>query len=265
MVASIVSKTLVALIVVVCGAAVLLYANQERLIFHPEALPDDYRFQFSAPVEEVYIERDGTRLHTLLFARPESKGVILYFHGNAGSLRSWGMVHEDFARVPYDLWIMDYRGFGKSGGHIAGEAMLHADALALHAAALQRYPDQEVVLYGRSIGTGVAAQLAAQHPPDLLILETPYFNFPDLVGQIAPWAPKFLLRYRLMVNEAIRNQAFPIHLIHGDRDELIPMSSSVRLAELGENIRFHRIEGAGHNTIPDTAVYRRIVSDLLAE
>ena len=265
MVVGIVSKALVALIAVICSAGAVLYFNQERLIFHPEVLPPDYPFDFSAPVEEVYIDRDGTRLHTLLFARPEPKGIILYFHGNAGSLRSWGMVHQDFVRFPYDLWLIDYRGFGKSEGRISGEAMLHADALALHAAARQRYPDHSVVIYGRSIGTGVAAELAARHPPDLLVLETPYFNFPDLVGQIAPWAPEFLLRYRFMVNEAIQGRSFPIHLIHGDRDELIPVSSSARLAKLGENIRFHRVEGAGHNTIPETAVYRRILSGLLSE
>ena len=130
-----------------------------------------------------------------------------------------------------------------------GEADLQADAQAFYRAAQERYPGKPMVIYGRSIGTGVASWLATQHPPEMLILETPSFNFPDLAGELAPWAPSALMRYALMNNEHIQDQPFPVHLIHGDRDALISVAHAARLAELGEHIEFHLIKGGEHNNL----------------
>ena len=262
--AEVVLKILLTIGVAVCLLSAFLYFNQEKLIFHPEKLSKDHRFSFPVPFEEIVLDSGGVGIHTLLFPKENSQGVILYFHGNAGSLHSWGGVFADFASVPYDLWIMDYRGFGKSEGTLAGESDLQADAQALYDAAKGRYAEKEMVIYGRSIGTGVASALAAKHPPKMLILETPYYNFPDLVAQLAPWAPAPLLRYRLMNDQYIRNQSFPIHLIHGDRDELIPVSSSARLATLGPHIQFHKIAGASHNNISAFRAYHQLIQALWA-
>ena len=263
MATGIVSKLVLVLIVSATSLAAVLFFNQERLIFHPERLPADHAFDFPVPFEEVFLTSGSVRIHSLLFTRPDPKGVILYFHGNAGSLRSWGGLHTDFDTLPYDLWIVDYRGFGKSEGSVSGEASLYADARALLTAAKARYPGLPMVFYGRSIGTGVASRLALEHEPRMLILETPYVSFPDLVEQIAPWAPTPLLRYRLENDAHIRDVRFPVHLFHGDRDELIPVSSTVRLAQLGDHIQSHIITGAQHNTVPAFAEYHRILGQLL--
>jgi pimeloyl-ACP methyl ester carboxylesterase len=262
MLTGILPKLLLAIVVAACALFSFVYFNQEKLIFHPERLPADHRFSFPAPFEEVVLDSGGVGIHTLLFPKENSQGVILYFHGNAGALNSWGGVYADFESVPYDLWIMDYRGFGKSAGTLSGEADLQADAQALFDAAQARYAGKEMVLYGRSIGTGVASALAAKYPPKMLILETPYFNFPDLVAELAPWAPSALLRYKLMNNEYLRDQPFPIHLIHGDRDELISASHSARLAELGPHIEFHTIKGAGHNNISAFSRYHALIKEI---
>jgi len=251
-------------LVVVCGVmGGFLYTFQERLIFHPQPLKADHSFSFPVPFEERFIANGDIQLHSIRFPKENSLGVILYFHGNAGSLDSWGHIYADFAFAPYDLWILDYRGFGKSQGRIAGEDSLHEDALLFYQEAQAQYREKDILIYGRSIGTGVAAKLAADHPPKMLILETPYFNFVDLVGQIAPWAPEFLLRYRLMTNTYIVDQPFPIHLFHGDRDALIPASSSDRLSHLDSNIQYHRIHGAGHNNISAFSQYDRQLRGLL--
>ena len=265
MMTGVVSKIVLTIAVGCVAAFSFLYFNQEKFIFHPEVLTKDHVFPFSVPFEEIWIESDGVKVHTVLFPKEDPDGVVLYFHGNAGSLREWGTLHTDFDAHPYDLWIMDYRGFGKSEGKLTSEAVLHADALKMWEAAKQRYPDKEVIIYGRSIGTGVASALAAKHPPKLLILETPYYNLPDLVKQIAPWAPPFLLRYRLMNDQYITNQPFPIHLIHGDRDALIPVSSSERLSTLGDHIEFHLIKGAEHNNVPSFRRYHEVLGSLLAQ
>ena len=257
-------KLLLTVVIACCVMGCLLYMMQEKLIFHPERLRATHAFSFPVPFEEAVLTSGGVKLHSLRFPKENSRGVVLYFHGNAGSLNSWGHVYADFASLPYDLWILDYRGFGKSEGTISGERELHEDALVLYTAAQQAYAGKDIVIYGRSIGTGIAAKLAAEHPPELLILETPYFNFPDLVSQVAPWAPEALLRYRLMTNEYIADQSFPIHLIHGDRDTLIPVASSERLATLGPHIRYHRIAGAGHNNISAFSQYERVLRSVFA-
>ena len=262
MMAGILPKILLTIGVTACILFSFVYFNQEKLIFHPEKLSKDHRFSFPLPFEEIVLDSGGVGIHTLLFPKENSQGVILYFHGNAGSLHSWGGVVADFASTPYDLWIMDYRGFGKSEGKLSGEADLQADAQALLDAAKKRYGDQEMVIYGRSIGTGVASALAAKYPPKMLILETPYYNFPDLVAELAPWAPAPLLRYRLMNNEHIRDQPFPIHLIHGDRDALISASHSERLATLGPHITFHKIVGAQHNNISAFSRFHAVIKDI---
>ncbi len=256
-------KILIGMVIAVSGLAAFIYANQERLIFHPHTLATDHRFRFPVPFEEVFVQSGDVQIHTLLFPKNDSEGVVLYFHGNAGALDSWGGLYADFEDLPYDLWIMDYRGFGKSGGRLSGEADLQADARAFYAAAMARFPGKPVVIYGRSIGTGVASWLATQHTPKRLILETPYFNFPDLAGQLAPWAPAALLRYGLMNNEHIRDQPFPVHLIHGDADGLIDVSHSTRLAAIGAHIELHVIRGGGHNNLSAFPRFHEVLRSIL--
>jgi len=244
---------------------ILLYVAQEKLIFVPETLTSNQKFGFPVPFEEVWIENEGVRLHSLRFPKSESKGVILYFHGNAGSLLSWGGIYEDFQRFPYDLWIVDYRGYGKSEGVILSEESLHSDAEAFYQQAIKRYKGKEILIYGRSIGTGIASQLAAKHPPKMLFLETPYYNFPDLVGTIYPFVPSALVRYKLANDENIRDASYPVYLFHGDQDGLIPHDSSLRLETLGAHIILHTIEDAGHNNISNFRVYHKILNGIIPQ
>ena len=240
----------------------VMYVFQEKLIFLPHALPADHSFKFASGFEEIWIDTTKGRLHSLRFRKTNAKGVLLYFHGNAGALDSWGSVHQDFQKYPYDVWILDYRGYGKSEGVIRSEEELHLDAQAFYNQAKAYYDKKEIVIYGRSIGSGIAAKLAMEHPPKVLILETPYFNFPDLVASIYPWVPSFLLRYKLSTNEYIQNQSFPVHLIHGDKDELIPYHSAQRLAALSANITLHTIEGANHNNISAFSDYHHTLGKI---
>jgi uncharacterized protein len=235
----------------------VLYRYQERLIFVPTRLPEHQQFSFSRPHQEVFVDVSGARLNGLVFEQPNAVGTILYFHGNAGALDTWGDVGEDFSPYPYNLVVFDYRGYGKSTGAIDSELQLHQDALALYEFARSRFEVDRFVIVGRSIGTGIAARLAAQHPPEKLILETPYFSLPDLVKTIYPIVPSSLLRYRLNTARWIRDLAMPIHLIHGDLDPLIPFKSSERLVALNSNAKLHTIHGAVHNNISEFDSYHQ--------
>lgn len=105
------------LYILVCA---LLYAFQESIVFHPQKLSQEHGFQFNWPHEEQYVTmKDGTVLNGLLFKADSSKGIILYLHGNGGSLDSWGWVARVYTDLHYDVFMLDYRGYGKSGGTIS--------------------------------------------------------------------------------------------------------------------------------------------------
>ena len=166
--------------VLVCSG---LYFSQDSLVFRPEPLAADFRFEFPQKFSEVSLPVDGATLSALHFTTNNPKGVVLFFHGNAGSLRRWGDVAESFTLRGYDLFIFDYRGYGKSSGKIASEQQLIKDAEQVYQYVSRRYAPRHIVVYGRSLGTGLAAQIALRHAPKMLILETPYVSLKDLTAQ----------------------------------------------------------------------------------
>src|SRR5690349_16298730 len=106
----------------------LLFFFQEKLIFHPQKLEKEYQFQFDQKFEEKSITTsDGTVLSGLLLKADSSKGIIFYLHGNSASLSSWGVVAKTYTSLHYDLFLLDYRGFGKSEGEINSQSQLYAD------------------------------------------------------------------------------------------------------------------------------------------
>ncbi len=117
--------SILGLYLVVCG---LLYVYQERFIFFPEVVSPDFPYRFAVPFEEVTWQVDGATIHAVHFRVAQPKGVILYLHGNAGSVRSWGHVAEELVTHGGDVLMPDYRGYGKSTGTITSEQVLHDDA-----------------------------------------------------------------------------------------------------------------------------------------
>lgn len=208
----------------------LLYFFQERLIFLPQTLAKNYQFKFTQPYEEIYITTsDGIKLHGLLFAVESPRGLIFYLHGNAGSLAGWGEVASVYTTLGYDVFLLDYRGYGKSEGAIKSESQLHQDVSTAYNEMLERYNERNIIVLGYSIGSGLAAHLASSNNPGMLILQSPYYSLRDVVKDVMPFVPTFLLRYRLETNSYLKGCEVPIVLIHGDLDEVIPYSHSLKL------------------------------------
>jgi uncharacterized protein len=243
---------------------VLMFFLQEKMIFFPSKLAKSHSYSFSQPFSEHFIQTGDAAINVLAFDKDDARGVIIYFHGNAGDLDSWGDVSADFKDAPYHFLIWDYRGYGKSTGKISSEAQLRADAEHIHEFAKKRYGAGEVIIYGRSIGTGIASWLAAQHPPSLLILESPYFSLVDMVSQIYPFVPSFLVQYKLRNDRWLVGRDYPIHLFHGDKDGIVPYSNSVRLENLASNIVLHTIHNGGHNDLSVFSEYTRQLKPLLS-
>lgn len=240
-----------------------LYLHQERLLFYPTPMAETARMIFPAPFEEHFIPVEGARLHALRFPALNPRGTVLFFHGNAGNLAGWGAAMGPFVARGYDAVIVDYRGFGKSGGRIQSQAQLLADAEAVYQWVLAGTPEERVVLAGRSLGSGVAAYLASRHRPRLLLLQSAYMSMLDVKRRIYPYVPGFVLRYPLRSDRWIGSVRCPVFLIHGRGDELIPFSSSERLLPLiPTEKRLFPLE-AGHDDLAEGMDYESALDAIL--
>jgi uncharacterized protein len=213
-------------------AGLLLFYTlfQERFIFIRYRLGSRYRFRFTMPFEERFVQvQDGSRLHALYFKATAPLGVVLYFHGNTGTLRRWGKHAAKFLEMGYDVLMPDPRGYGKSRGRLS-EAALHADARHWYDSLMAHWTPADVVVYGRSLGSGLATPLAAAVHPRMLLLETPFANLVDVARYYLPILPyRLLLRYRFENDKAMRQMRCPVYLFHGRRDTVVPYTSALRL------------------------------------
>lgn len=247
---------------VICAT---VYWLQEKLLFHPTILAQDFVFPFvETPFEERYIEVvPGIQLHALHFKVDNPKGVVFYVHGNAGSLHDWGTLAGFYQREGYDLFMFDYRGFGKSQGKIVSENQFFADAEFLYQLVLKEYDESKIVIEGFSIGTATASKLAAEHQPRALVLKAPYYTLGTLVQSKFPFLPQFLLKYRFKTVEYLRQVQCPITIFHGTADELIPYDNATRLAKAIPAAELITAPNCLHNDIPYTKEYQERMKAIL--
>lgn len=243
----------------------LLFVLQEHLIFLPEKLPRDHRFRFAQEFEEIWIEtQNQTPLHGLLFKAESAKGLIFYLHGNAGSLRSWGEVAQTYTDLHYDVFMLDYRGFGKSEGSIASQAQLHQDVQLAYDTIKARYPENQIVVLGYSVGSGLAAKLAASNAPRLLILQAPFYSMTDLMKHTFPIVPTILLKYKMKTHEYLKACRMPVILFHGRQDEVIYYGSSLKLRKfLKPTDTLITLDPQAHNGMTTNPEYRKAIQEIL--
>ena len=253
---------LVGLYVLLCG---IVYFLQEKLIFFPQKLDKDYRFTFQQRFEEVNIPtEDDQVLHGLLFKTEKPKGLIFYLHGNAGSLAGWGEVATVYTNLNNDVFLLDYRGYGKSSGRIRSERQLFSDVQAAYSEMLKLYHEDIITVLGYSIGTGPAAKVASTNNPKMLILQSPYYSLADVVRHTVPIVPTFLLKYKLETHHYIKNCKMPVVLIHGDRDEVIPYSQSLKLRPLlKKQDTLITLRGQAHNAMTFNPDYAEEIQKIL--
>jgi alpha-beta hydrolase superfamily lysophospholipase len=261
------TKTLISLALAATAGYALLLAfiwfGQEKLIFMPGKLPEQHRFAFGPDVHEAWIDVPGARLHALHLRLPQPEGVVFYLHGNAGNLASWFANADFYRRANFDLFMLDYRGYGKSSGRIENEAQLHADARAAWQSIAARYAGKRRVISGRSLGTGLAAALAAELQPEQTLLVSPYLSLAALAREHYAWVPAALLRYPLRSDEWLPRVKTPVTLVHGERDDLIEPSHSRRLAALVPHARVVIVPGGGHNDLQEIPTYLEAVAGAL--
>src|SRR5687767_8282253 len=131
------------LLVIIVIAGGTFYVTQEKMIFYPEYIPANYKYTFQGEFEELFLKSEDAEINAVHFKTATPKGVILYFHGNAGSLDSWGLLGEEFTKSGYDFFIFDYRGYGKSTGSKSEEAF-HADGQLVYDHLKKTYPENHI-------------------------------------------------------------------------------------------------------------------------
>jgi pimeloyl-ACP methyl ester carboxylesterase len=235
---------------------------QDRLIFQSTKLSADHIFTFDQPFSEHSIETsDHETLSALLFpASQKSKGLILYFHGNAGNLQRWGKYANDFTALGYDILMVDYRGYGKSTG-TPTENLLYDDALSVHQWA-EPLAHGKLIIYGRSLGTGVATNLATKIRSDLLILETPFYELKDAIH--IGLQPFVHLKHEFPNYKFLTEVKCRKVIIQGTRDSVVPYSSAIKLKSLlGPEDEFVVIENGGHNNLTDFPIFHDTLKKVL--
>lgn len=250
------------LLLTICA---MLYLNQEELIFFPTKLPANHTFTFNADFQERYISTpDGSNLHGLLFKADSSEGLIFYLHGNAGALDSWGEIAGTYTNLNYDVFMIDYRGYGKSEGRISSEKQFHDDVQAAYDHIKKEYPEEKIVVLGYSIGTGTAARLASENKPKMLILQSPYYSLIDLAQKLYPMVPSAIIKYKFKTHDYVEKTAAPIVLIHGDQDEVIYYGSSLKLQQhLKPADQLITLKGQLHNGFTENPEYLEALRKVL--
>jgi uncharacterized protein len=252
-------------------AGIAWYYGQDRLLLHPVKMDRNEAYNFSQPFTELNLKYDmATNLNIVQFKatdRPAdsvAKGVVLFFHGNSNNIAHDGPHAIDLTSKGYEVWMMDYPGFGKStGGHTEKE--LNAYSLVFYKLARSRWKPSQIVLYGRSFGTGLAAQLASVRDCRRLILDCPYYSMTSLFRRYLFLYPvAMMLHYHLPINEYLPAVTAPVTIFHGDADRVIPYSNS-RLLEplLKPGDEYVTIPGAGHNNLHDFPLFKQKLDSVM--
>lgn len=258
-------ETLKIILIVYVVVCVLLFFFQEKLIFFPEKLDKDFKFTFTGSFEEIKIETpDDKLLHGLLFTADSSRGLIFYLHGNAGSVNSWGDVAKRYTDLDYDVFILDYRGYGKSEGSIHSQAQFYSDVQLAYDEMKKRYEESKIVVLGYSLGTGAATKIAATNQPRLLILQAPYYSVTNMMRRNYPIIPTFILKYKFETHKSIIACKMPVIIFHGTKDAVIYYGSSLKLKKLMKDAdTLITLKDHGHNEITDNAEYISALTKIL--
>lgn len=263
----IVFRWLKVILLIYCLLGIAIYYLQDSILFGPEPLEKDYKYKFDRPYTEVNLPYNArSTINIIQFPAKDTaaKGVVLYFHGSRKNIAHYAAAAPEFTNRGYHVWMMDYPGFGKSTGQFT-EQQLYDWALVLYKLARARYSADSIVIYGKSMGTGIASQLASIRNSKALMLEGAYYSLPSIIGSWLPIYPvNNMIRIKLPAWQYLQQVSAPVIIFHGSNDRTIPYSNASRLRPcLKPHDLFVRVEGGHHNDLRKFGVFQQTLDSLL--
>lgn len=251
---------------VLCG---LFYFYQHLFYFQPQKLDVKHALTFPVHIrfQEAKIKFDSaTEIDVVKFLpeTPRPKGVVLFFHGNRYNLEHYSTYAPYFTRRGYECWMPDYPGYGRSTGETS-IPILKDLSIQLYKMANARYASDSIIIYGKSLGSGVGAYLASKRDCKMLMLETPYESISSLTSEYLFMLPvKMLLHDDLETGPYLSMVNAPVLAWHGDKDELIPLAEAIRLTRFMKPAdKFYVLRSANHNGIPAVEWYHKSLDSSL--
>jgi len=264
-------KWLAVLLMVYVVAGVLLYLLQNKLLLHPETLPRDQAYIFSSPFEERKVVYDSSTMFDIVRFKPLNdslkKGAVIYFHGNMNNILYYAHFADNFTKHGFEVWMMDYPGFGKSTGELT-ESLLYTEADEVYKMVRAAgFTKDSVIIYGKSLGTGIATELASRRNCKRLVLESPYYSISNVAAHYAWMYPvDWMSDFKIPTYEYIQKVVAPITIFHGTADGTIPYSNTQKLQSfLKPGDEVIPIEGGGHNDLNDFSLMKRKLDSLLQQ
>ncbi len=234
-----------------CGLAALFFAQRSFLFPIPTAeRTSPQAAGFMEAEEHVLATADGEKVIVWHVPAKPGRPVILYFHGNGDFLAGFFGRFRDLIADGAGVVALSYRGYAGSTGHPSERGLL-LDARAAYAFATARYSADQIVVWGFSLGTGVAVALAAEQPVRKLILEAPYTSTADVAASMFWFMPvRLVMRDQFRSDERIARVKAPLLIMHGSNDPAIPIVFGERLFALAhEPKQFVRFPGGGHENL----------------
>ncbi len=227
-----------------------MYLQQPSMTFFPYATLEQTPAEWGLAYEDVYLDtEDGVRLHGWYIPHHGAKQTLLFFHGNAGNISHRGSSVEIFHRLGLNVFIIDYRGFGKSQGK-ADEKGIYKDASTAwrYLTDKRKQNPNDIIVFGRSLGGVVAAQLAARVQPGGLIIESAFSSARDVANAVFPILSRLVfLRYDFNAVAYIKQVRSPVLVLHSPDDEIIPFRLGEKIFQAASEPKFFFRMKGGHN------------------
>lgn len=255
-------------VIIYCLIGIAIYILQDYILLRPVQLSRDHKFNFDMPFKEVNIPYDiNTNINIVQFTPVDTspKGVLLYFHGNRSNISRYRRFVPYFTRSGYEVWMIDYPGYGKSTGKFS-EQLVYEWSLLMYKLARTRFSADSIVIYGKSLGTGIATQLASVRNCQYLILETPYYSLPSVIGSHAPIYPvDRMIRHQFPTYKFLPKVSDPVIVLHGTNDGVIPYRHALRLqALLKKDDELITITGGTHRNLYSFLIVPHKIDSLLS-
>lgn len=235
------------------GLTALIYFQQSNLIYYPTVAGRGLTVtpqQIGLAFEDVeLLTEDKVRLHGWFVPSENAKGTLLFFHGNAGNISHRLDSISIFKRMGLNVFIIDYRGYGQSEGKVSERGTYRdAEAAWSYLVDTRGIDASKIIVFGRSLGASIAAWLASQHTPAMLILESSFSSVPSMAQRLYPFLPvKLLATFRYDTGQYVNQSSCPLLVVHSRHDDIVPYAEGRLVFDAAPATKqFLDIQG-GHN------------------